>query len=196
MKQFRAHLGASPFPESAGSSKGSPLRGVCGLTFFPAGALTGMSISADGMLLCTSSEEKSIKIFDVISFGACVPSPAALSTSLVFALRCVGLSRGPSDALGLGLGLGLASHEGRGMPNPTSYRGTSDLRRCRVVPSAADMINMVMNMDYIPVSCEWINDPSRAAQALIAWCADSLPNPTPSPHGPTKRPQFLQSNPC
>ena len=34
------------------------------------GAFTGMSVSADGNLLVTSSEEKSFKIFDIQSFGA------------------------------------------------------------------------------------------------------------------------------
>lgn len=61
-----------------------------------------MSVSCDGLLLCTSSNEKSFKVFDVVSF---------------------------------------------------------------------DMINIVMDLDYVPVSCEWVSDPSRSAQALLA-CAD------------------------
>jgi peptidylprolyl isomerase domain and WD repeat-containing protein 1 len=78
VKQFRAHLGN----------------------------FTGMSVSVDGFMLCTSSNEKSIKVFDVMSF---------------------------------------------------------------------DMINMLMDLAYNPVSCEWVSDPSHAAQALIACADDASP---------------------
>src|SRR5690606_31173485 len=33
------------------------------------GSFTGITVSADGHLLCTASEDKFIKVFDVINFG-------------------------------------------------------------------------------------------------------------------------------
>ena len=33
------------------------------------GKVMGMSASSDGLLLCTISDDKSLKVFDVINFG-------------------------------------------------------------------------------------------------------------------------------
>ena len=74
-------------------------------------------MSADGMLLCTTSDEKSLKVFDIMSFGMSL----------------------------------------RGVLYDVHWR------------CVTDMINMVMNLAYVPISCEWVSDPSRAAKALIAW---------------------------
>ncbi len=38
-------------------------------TLTPTGRINGMSVSADGLLLCTTSDDKALKIFDVINFG-------------------------------------------------------------------------------------------------------------------------------
>ena len=34
-----------------------------------AGKVMGMSASSDGLLLCTVSDDKSLKVFDVVNFG-------------------------------------------------------------------------------------------------------------------------------
>ena len=34
-----------------------------------AGKVTAVSVTADGLLLCTAAEDKALKVFDVINFG-------------------------------------------------------------------------------------------------------------------------------
>lgn len=57
VKHFRAHLG-----------KGSLHCETLWMGLF-AGKILDMSASPDGLLLCTTSEDKALKIFDVINFG-------------------------------------------------------------------------------------------------------------------------------
>ncbi len=47
-------------------------------TLTPTGRINGMSVSADGLLLCTTSDDKALKIFDVINFGEPQSSPVCV----------------------------------------------------------------------------------------------------------------------
>ena len=39
------------------------------LSFSLSGKIVDVAVSADGMLLCTTADDKSLKVFDVLNFG-------------------------------------------------------------------------------------------------------------------------------
>ena len=64
------HTLVSPWPHSRFLHSSQ----LFSLFFFFAGKIVDMSVSADGMLLCTTADDKSLKVFDVINFGECPQS--------------------------------------------------------------------------------------------------------------------------
>ena len=53
------------------------------------GRILDMSVSPDGLLLCTTSEDKALKIFDVVNFGKGWHFGVTLGVLLVNRLYCV-----------------------------------------------------------------------------------------------------------
>lgn len=55
-----------------------------------AGKINGVSVSADGLLLSTTSDDKALKIFDVINFGEQFPSVmASLVSTYIGPCQCL-----------------------------------------------------------------------------------------------------------
>ncbi len=50
----------------------------------PPGKILDMCVSPDGLLLCTSSDDKALKIFDVINFGKSLLFITVVKTGLLF----------------------------------------------------------------------------------------------------------------
>jgi hypothetical protein len=53
-----------------------------------AGKILDVSVSPDGLLMCTTSEDKALKVFDVINFGEHMKA-APLSRTLELTPSCV-----------------------------------------------------------------------------------------------------------
>ena len=134
-----------------------------------AGKILDMSVSPDGLLLCTTSEDKALKVFDVVNFGKFFSSTPNVWSTLGNRVLThpVGLLHSYQmlpPPLNINFGYVLLCKD---CLHPASIFWPLILYP---IPWPLDMINM-FRLEYVPSCCVWLYA-GGAATPAVAWWAD------------------------